>query len=719
MRLARHRLGARFSWDLAVLLACFLLLATVYAWAIPYFQSSDEISHFEFVKRLVYEGQLPVITEQQYFAAEQHQPPAYYMMASLVGRVLLAGPFGETAGKMAVIFYGARALSVFFGLATVAGAYLLASHFSGGSRLLKVGATAMVAFNPSLIAIMAAVTNDSMAAAVGVFVLLATVKVASAARLSLVKLSLVGLVTGLAAVTKENLLYLLLPLAFALVVLATRSRSPGYVLSASAAVLAPALAVGGWWYLRNWVLYGDPLAWNVNALLSPGNIHRQLPVFGSYLSVLLSAAETYWVGFGNTTGVRAPLPVYLVLWAGCGVAVLGLCRYLGRKDPPAGLPPAWKLGLALLAADVGLALLADLSYHRSFVGAGAGRYFFPVAGAVGVLLATGLSRALPLPRPRRTGTSAPTSVGTTAPWLLMGFCLVLVALSAATPTLFLLPMRVSPPVLTEVELRAEAQPADALFDRSMQLVGYRINEPLVTPGDNVRVSLYWKAAADTTTVWTNYVHIVDSQDVVFGQYDSIPFKERYPALFWKKGEVWRDDVDIAVAPDAPNGFYRLQVGLYSLQTGLDAPVSAQGKEWVGGLLLGQIRVVAPEPAPAAMNPAGADFQESVRLLGWAYRDGKVTLYWQPGKTIARPLTVFVHFLDAGSRVVAQDDSWPAGGRMPTFVWQPGEVVRDEHPLAAPLGTYTLEVGLYESGNQEPVPLVTGSRSLLLAEVKVP
>lgn len=701
--MTRHNLAEKVPKDLAVLLASFLLLATIYAWAIPYFQSSDELGHFEYVKRLTLEGHLPELTRFEYFATEQHQPPGYYFLASLVGRALMALPLVGPAGQMALVFYGARGVSIAFGLATVAGVYLLARHFFGPRRLLTVGAAAIVAFNPGIIAIMGAVTNDSMATAVGAFVLLATVKAASASRWSPGRLLLIGAVAGLAGLTKENLLYLLLPLAMALMLLARRSGSPGYQLMALLAVVVPAIAIGGWWYLRNWTLYGDPLAWKAIALLSPGVIREEEATLAGYASTLESVAETYWIGFGETSGVRASLPVYLAIWAGCGAALFGLYRLFRSKMLPAWLPARWKLGLALLAAGVGLALLADLSFDKAFIGAGAGRYFYPVAGAIAVLLALGLY----------------CTARTKIPWLLLGFCTMLAALSAITPPVFLLPLRVNPPVVSEARLKAEARPLDATFGGSMQLVGYRIHSAVIKPGDRVQLSLYWKASGRTTSIWTNYVRLVDRTGAVFGRHDSIPLRDKYPALFWKEGEVWREDIELPVAAVAPDGHYQLKIGMYRLQKIEDASVNVRGRQWEGGVYLGDLMLVSPGAPLEGPSPVEADFQESIRLTGWSYENSQVVLYWQPSEVITRPLTSFVHFLDADYRMVAQHDGWPGRGRMPTFVWQPGENVRDEHEIKASPGTYILEVGFYDSDTLEPVRLLTGEHSLVLGQVQVP
>ncbi|MDP2659985.1 MAG: glycosyltransferase family 39 protein [Dehalococcoidia bacterium] len=688
--------------ELAVFLAVFLVLSAVYAWTIPYFLSIDEVSHFDFVRRLVLDYRLPVITHAEYYASEEHQPPAYYFLASLVGRALIASPLREVASEMTLVFYGARGLSVLFGMVTTAGAYLLASHFFGSRRLARLGATAIVVFNPSLIAMSGAVTNDSMASAAGVFLLLATVKAASS-RLSLETLLAIGVLAGVAALTKENLLPLLLPLAISLMVMVARSGGRQDLVKLVLAVGLPAIAVAAWWYVRNWDLYGDPLAWNMNAVLSPGNVHVSPPDLSSYLSVLSTLAQTFWVGFGPTLDVRAPWPIYFVIWTGCAIALLGALRLFRSRRPIPWLRSGPAAGLALITADLVLLALADLSYNRAFVGAGAGRYFFPVAGAVAIILTFGLISA----------------VGERKPWLLGAFCALLLALSVSSPFVFLASLRVSPNVLTEDTLRRESQPADATFDASMQLVGYRIETPQIRPGENARISLYWKAVAGTDVHWTGYVHVIDSQKDIHGQYDSIPLEGRYPTLFWKKGEIWREDYEVPVDYNAPNGSYQLEVGFYSLQTGQEATVSAQGKEWVGGVPLGQLRVVAPEIVPTPKNPLAAEFRNAIRLTGWDQGADGVVLYWQTATPIPQNLTVFAHYLDRASQVIAQDDGQPAEGRMPTSVWLPGETITDRRRIIAPSGTYTLEVGLYDPKTLERVSLLAGGDTVLLGPVRVP
>jgi 4-amino-4-deoxy-L-arabinose transferase-like glycosyltransferase len=121
---------------------------------------------------------------------------------------------------------------------------------------------------------------------------------------------------------------------------------------------------------------------------------------------------------------------------------------------------------------------------------------------------------------------------------------------------------------------------------------------------------------------------------------------------------------------------------------------------------------APDPA----SPALARFSGGVELLGLEAtpadtdvrpllrenRDVRVRLRWRANAPLTDNYTVFLHYLRDGE-LVAQADSQPAEGHYPTTLWQPGDVVNDDHYVAgigAPLpGHDVLRFGLWhpESG----------------------
>ena len=82
---------------------------------------------------------------------------------------------------------------------------------------------------------------------------------------------------------------------------------------------------------------------------------------------------------------------------------------------------------------------------------------------------------------------------------------------------------------------------------------------------------------------------------------------------------------------------------------------------------------------------------------------QVTLYWAAEERPGTEYVAFVHLVGA-TGMVAQDDSIPATGTLPTSWWRPGIWIVDVHQVPMP-PTHTredlkVEVGLYRSDNQE-------------------
>ncbi len=78
----------------------------------------------------------------------------------------------------------------------------------------------------------------------------------------------------------------------------------------------------------------------------------------------------------------------------------------------------------------------------------------------------------------------------------------------------------------------------------------------------------------------------------------------------------------------------------------------------------------------------------------------VGLRWRPLSTPDRRFKVSVQLLDSRDQVVVQRDDEPAGGSLPTTVWQKDEIVVDNHGLSVPFGTppgdYRLIVAVYDA-----------------------
>jgi mannosyltransferase len=94
--------------------------------------------------------------------------------------------------------------------------------------------------------------------------------------------------------------------------------------------------------------------------------------------------------------------------------------------------------------------------------------------------------------------------------------------------------------------------------------------------------------------------------------------------------------------------------------------------------------------------------------------------WQTTETLSTPYKVFVQLLNAEGALVAQRDSEPQNGFMPTTTWQPNTPILDHHALLLrdlPTGTYQLIVGLYDP-NTGVRQLVNGVDTLAVLNIEI-
>ena len=127
-----------------------------------------------------------------------------------------------------------------------------------------------------------------------------------------------------------------------------------------------------------------------------------------------------------------------------------------------------------------------------------------------------------------------------------------------------------------------------------------------------------------------------------------------------------------------------------------------------------ITLSGPEGAVARL--VGYDLDRQGDLL-------ELKLYWQALAQPGERLKVFVHCVDQGGTIVAQDDSEPAGGAAPASSWVQGEYIADAHRLVLPAaasGPLRILVGMYGPDGQRLAPSVPApgeSGAVLLAEIR--
>ncbi len=135
------------------------------------------------------------------------------------------------------------------------------------------------------------------------------------------------------------------------------------------------------------------------------------------------------------------------------------------------------------------------------------------------------------------------------------------------------------------------------------------------------------------------------------------------------------------------------------------------------IVLGPWRVRSDVKLAAPAHKLNCRLGEAITLAGYDVtmaETAAVTLTWRATGTPDADYTVFVHLVDAGGTLIAQDDGFPAAGAYPTLWWLPDDVTQDRHSFSLdeiPQTSLYFRVGLYEreSGDRLPAYQADGER----------
>jgi hypothetical protein len=119
--------------------------------------------------------------------------------------------------------------------------------------------------------------------------------------------------------------------------------------------------------------------------------------------------------------------------------------------------------------------------------------------------------------------------------------------------------------------------------------------------------------------------------------------------------------------------------------------------------------------PISETTALAEWNNGILLIEAALSEDAdgvtVQTTWQARAPAQRDFTLFVHLLDAGGQLVAQQDQQPQHGQLPTSVWQAGELIHEEIVVKVPAEKRkqwtTAMIGIYDSASGERAKRVSG------------
>ncbi len=378
----------------------FWIAGALYAIYTPAWQLPDEPAHYNYIRQVAEAGCCPLIEtgdwSSEYLAQltggrfapellgelesiqyEDHHPPLYYLLASLVYRL--------TNGDLISL----RFFSVALGAGLVLLSYLISRRALPAQPQVALGVMALVAFLPQHMHMLSAVNNDALAELLVGLVLLWLLRYLDGDDVPIWQL---GLLVGLALLTKLTIYFLALlaPLAIWLK-WRNSGEAPGSLLRALAVYVLIAGFIGSVWWLRNISVYGFP---DFLGLAAHDRVVADQPRTADYISehggglylaqMLGTTFKSFWGQFG---WMALPLDQVLGGWVYRGFGLLMLAGLSGallasRRGEIAAA--SW----VLLLVTVSIALL-QFGYYNIEFQQWQGRYLFPALIPIALVLVYG------------------------------------------------------------------------------------------------------------------------------------------------------------------------------------------------------------------------------------------------------------------------------------------------------------------------------------------
>jgi len=111
---------------------------------------------------------------------------------------------------------------------------------------------------------------------------------------------------------------------------------------------------------------------------------------------------------------------------------------------------------------------------------------------------------------------------------------------------------------------------EAAFGKSIALAGHSVEKD----DGLLRVTLWWRCLEPPERRYTIFLHLYNADGRLVAQRDSQPASDHLPTVFWRRGDVVRDQRVIELPAGLPGGRYTIAVGLYDPQTMARLPAMA-------------------------------------------------------------------------------------------------------------------------------------------------
>jgi 4-amino-4-deoxy-L-arabinose transferase-like glycosyltransferase len=211
----------------------------------------DSFAHYHYISYIAEKGRLPLATE----GWQMFQSPLYYLISAL--QQIILAPFFSTE-KIQMLL---RAIPLVCGAVQVELTYRAVRYAFPAKNYLQVMGTLIGGLLPMNLYLSQVVGNEPLAGVLSSAAIVMTLGLMNSdtSPLSMRRVVLLGIVVGLALLTKVTAILLIPVVMLALLHVMVRKEEPLKRIAGSILALLCVIAfISGWYYLRNWIELGRP-----------------------------------------------------------------------------------------------------------------------------------------------------------------------------------------------------------------------------------------------------------------------------------------------------------------------------------------------------------------------------------------------------------------------------------------------------------------------------
>lgn len=396
----------------------FFFSALMWSLFVPVFESPDETTAYEYGRYYARTWELPVLTQQSLPQGVHHWEPLYFYLLGTIAKAMNA-PLSDNSkyyfenawdrirreqpqnflrheqseflfhwDEIGRSLHAMRLLSVLLATGSVWMIYRMGREVFSESSWIPLVATTLFAFNPQFVffsGVLNVVNMVTLTASIFLWLLVRWVKLSSG---SLHETGRLGVALGVAILSKMTALAFL-PMT-CVVIMWKRKRLEKPLASALLVFFLAFMVVGGWYLVRNYVLYGEFSGTKAHVLYRFGKLTNPFLEEVGLLNFLISYPKTQWTtlwsGFGWTT-IYLPAVFPLVMLVIYGHGMIGLVQALRQKNGELSRVEKRQLTvLLLLVCSVWVGITKVIFLVEVFHG----KDLFLVAGPLALLTVAGL-----------------------------------------------------------------------------------------------------------------------------------------------------------------------------------------------------------------------------------------------------------------------------------------------------------------------------------------